>query len=872
MNAPFQRLSVAQALQAAYQHQCAGRAGEAESLYRKVLEVSPQQPDALHLLGVLMQGAGRPEAAQLIRRAIVVEPGRAVFHSSLGDALLAQEPAAAVGSYQRALELDPHLGDAWNNLGVAFNRLGNHAEAEACFEKFVALFPQQPRGHFNLGQSLHRRGALAAATQCFEAALALQPDFADALCDLGNARREQGRPDEAIDHFNRALAISPGHIAARHNLGLTLQDIGRFEEAAQCHRHAIALAPAFAEACFNLGAACFALQDFDAAIEACRDTIRLQPGFAPAHALLGNAFREQRRFDEAIASLMKARELDPRSAPFENDIGLTLYLFGRLEEAATRFRRATEIDSRFAEAHSNLGLALRDQGKLEDAAVSIKTAIAANPRLAPAHNNLGFVLASLGRLEAAVASYRHAIDLDPAYAEAWSNLGIALRDMGRLDESVASFRRALEVNPGFMMAHSNLLFAMQFDHRHTPAQLFEAHLAYAHRLKSQHPVAHLRAALQRSGADPARRLKIGYVSADFRHHSVAFFVEPVLANHARSGFEIFCYSNHPRRDRVTERIAAHADHFVPCAAMTDAQLEERIRRDRIDILVDLSGHTGGNRLPLFARRPAPVQVTWLGYSDTTGLAEVDYRISDPFTSPVAEGGIFNTEQIVRLPHTFLCYRPPPQAPEPQATPALANGFTTFGSFNYVAKVSDPVVALWARILHALPTARLILKNRSLGEGSVRDGLHRRFSAQGIAGGRVLLWSADADVGSHLDQYREIDIALDTFPYSGGTTSCEALWMGVPLIALAGTTYASRMGVSILSNAGHPEWVAPDADAYVQKAVALAADPLALDAIRRNLRNDVGRSNLADEAVFTRDLERAYRDMWIAWCQTGNSDG
>ena len=364
--------------------------------------------------------------------------------------------------------------------------------------------------------------------------------------------------------------------------------------------------------------------------------------------------------------------------------------------------------------------------------------------------------------------------------------------------------------------------------------------------------------------DPGRRLRVGYVSPDFRRHSVSYFLEPLLAAHDRAGFEIFCYAEVIQPDEVTARLQRHADHWLITAGMPDDALAARIRADGIDILIDLAGHTAGNRLPLFARRPAPIQATWLGYPNTTGLPAIDYRLADAISDPPGWGDALASETLLRLPGGFLCFGPPVHAPPPGVPPCLAAGAVTFGSFNNPAKISLPTIESWSAILKRLPDARLLLKSRQLVDAMTWVLLRTRFAERGIPANRVDMLGFQADTVSHLEVYHRVDIALDPFPYNGATTTCEALWMGVPVVTLAGDRHAARVGASLLSRVGLDGLIAASRDEYVERAVDLAGDRERLAALRSTLRPDMAASSLCDATAFARGVEAAYRGIWERW--------
>lgn len=525
-------------------------------------------------------------------------------------------------------------------------------------------------------------------------------------------------------------------------------------------------------------------------------------------------------------------------------------------------QQALQHDPLSAEAHHNLGFNLERLGDFVQASESYERALALKPDYPEACNNLGNVRGELGRWSEAIEQYRRVLSLKPDHAPAYNNLGIALLNQRRIDEAVAAYRRALELDPAHSAAYSNLLFALNHDPRVDHDQLFAEHklwaAAHACPLES-------RRTDYANAREAGRRLRIGYVSGDFCQHSVSAFFEALLEGHDGRQIETFCYANHHRVDDLTRRLEGKSGHWSAITGDSDVVAAERIRGDRIDILVDLSGHTARNRLKLFALKPAPIQVTWLGYPNTTGLDAIDYRITDDMADPKGRADRLHSERLVRLKRCFLCYRPPEHAPAIGTLAAHAAGHVTFGSFNNLTKVTSDVVRTWARILRLVPDSRLFLKARQLADKEVREEFASRFAADGVGRDRLQLSPIVVSKQEHLGTYRRCDIALDTFPYNGATTTCEALWMGVPVVSLAGDRHAGRVGASLLKAVALDDLVAANEDAYVSRAVALANDLDGVSALRAGLRERMRRSELCDGAAFAAAMETAYREMWLAWC-------
>jgi predicted O-linked N-acetylglucosamine transferase (SPINDLY family) len=500
-------------------------------------------------------------------------------------------------------------------------------------------------------------------------------------------------------------------------------------------------------------------------------------------------------------------------------------------------------------------------GRFNDAISSYQQCLARSPADAELYASLAACHFMVMELEGAVTNYRQALALatEGRYLD---GLAAAFCQQGRLEEAVAAHREALRLSPENARYHSNFLLTLQYLAEITPDSLLLKHRSWA----SMHESDNTPPAGFSNPPDPERRLKIGYVSPDFRTHSVAYFFEGLLRSHDNKVVETFCYAVKPHRDETTVRLQRESSAWRDVSTMDDAALVEQVRADGIDILVDLAGHTAGNRLTVFAARAAPVQVTYLGYPSTTGLSRMDYRLTDERADPPGEEA-FYSEHLVRLPECFLCYQPLHQSPPVASAPMVHNGFITFGSFNNLAKINANVVALWSEILQAVPDSRLLIKNPSLTDIATAERYRAMFGTHGIAAERIELLGLVLDQQAHLDTYRRIDIALDTFPYNGTTTTCEALYMGVPVITLAGQAHAGRVGLSLLGSLGLEELIVRTPVDYVSCAVSLAMNPGRISELRHMLRERLLTSVICDADSFARKVEQAFRQIWRDWCST-----
>lgn len=568
--------------------------------------------------------------------------------------------------------------------------------------------------------------------------------------------------------------------------------------------------------------------------------------------------------ESAETHLRRAAELEPDSPDVYFNLGNTVKLRGDLAEAVACFRRAEALRPE-ARTLNNLANTLKALGQLDEAIEVFRKLIRLAPNDATGRFNFGSALREKGELDQAIDAYRKAIDLRPEYAEAWSNLGIVFLDQSRFEEAEACYRTAMQLDPKNFLAHSNLLRCLHYQAA-DPAIVLRAHREW----EVRHAPAEAPLTGHDNDPDPERILRVGYVSPDLRTHSVAYFFEPLLARHDPARVAVVCYADVSRPDETTRRLESLSPAWRNICGLSDEQVFEQIRRDRIDILVDLVGHAGHHRLRVFGRKPAPVQVSYLGYPGTTGLSAIDYRITDAWADPPGSTEAFHSETLVRIEGGFLCYRPPAEAPLIGPVPAALARHVTFGSFNHSSKVNPPLIALWAEILQAVPESRLLLKNKGLGDAGVRTRTNAAFLDKGIAPERIELLSHAGATRAHLDTYNRVDIALDTFPYCGTTTTCEAMWMGVPVVTLVGESHICRVGWSLLSQIGLSDLAVTTAGEYVQVAVGLANNPARIAGLRAGLRQRLQQSPLCDERRHAAEIESLYREIWRKWCSRHGS--
>lgn len=860
-----------------------GRLADAAALYERVLRQTPGQVDALHLLGLILGQAGEVEAGiGLIRRAVAGDGRQAAFHASLGRLL---------------------------------DGAGRRAEAADAHRAAARLAPLDPAHHRQEGLARAEAGQPEPAARALLRLLALDPGDAGAASGLGDALYDLGRPLPAAAWYGRAVVLDPASTdpaltLAAYNRGAALRDAGRGVEALGAFRDAARRAPALVQAHEQVVALGHAAGAARAVIAAGRALLALVPDHGEAAKILGFNLAPDEDGTEGTRWLARAARLRPDGTDIPPALATLLHGQGRHREAAVWFRRAATLAPGSGVAWSGLGLALAAQGG-DGAVTAARRAAVVAPGNTAFAANAGSVLHRMNRPEEALVWHRRALALHPGNAAGWlnagahrldggafeealplfdralrlgagehealarSNLGVALMALGRNAEAVDAFRAALAIRPHDAAIRSNLLFCLCFVEDAPLEAVFAEHRRFERFARPNPPVAPRFDATPR---DPERRLRVGYLSPDFQRYPGPgyHFLLPLVEGHDRSAVEVTCYYNDTREDAATGRFRAAADRWRSIAGLPDADAERLIRADGIDLLVDCGGHMSRNRMPLFLRRPAPLQLSLPLYPNTTGLSAMDYQLADRRIAPPGADAL-HSERLIRLPGCVLCYRPAESAfAPPDRPPVETAGVFTFASFNNVTKVNGPTVALWARILRAVPHSRLLLKWRGLGRDS---GLERRlagaFAAQGVGMERLVLRGLTPDP---YEDYVRADLALDPVFANGGTTICDALWMGVPVLSLAGEATISRWGATLLGAVGLDALVAETAEAYLALAVRLATDRGFLIGQRAGLRDRMARSPLMDEAGYARAVEAGYRAAWRRWCAgrspaaIGPSDG
>lgn len=723
--------------------------------------------------------------------------------------------------------IERFAGPLWLYLGRWLDNKGMVALAESCYRSSDTTDGRSGvEAAFRLSQLLLAANRDIEAVAVCERALSVDPNHARLWCALGAAKRRLADMDAARNAYEKAVGLDPHYAQAWNNLGEWHLTKGDASAALIDFERALKLEPHLLYAINNRVAALYELGQFAAAEEMARKAIDVYPNEAALHANLGNV----------------------------------LLHTGKARLAAKAFQKAIECDASCPEAHIGLSTVLGETHRLAETLAYLKQAIALKGENAQRLAALALGQQASGDRAAAEETCEKVLALQPNNISALITLAGCLSSRGDHRGAIACNERALVAVPDMPAIYSNVAFDSTYLPDATAEEVFGYHREWARRYEKNKEQQSFTFDRENQLDRP---LRIGYVSGDFGRHPVGFLLRDVLRYHDRNQFNIYCYAMMRGSDEITDEIRENADSWVDALFMTDDKLAEKIHEDRIDILVDLSGHTAYNRLPVFVRKPAPVQATWIGYFHSTGLDSIDYFITDPYTTPAKSGQLFS-EDPVWMPHTRFCYSPPVYAPGVALTPAAMSGHITFGSFNRIEKLVDPVIKAWVEILKAVPGSRLLLKAGGLSDKAVRDNLSERFATFGLDPSRLEMQGPSSHP-EMLAQYADIDIALDPFPFNGGMTTLEALWMGVPLVALAGDSVVSRQSTSVLANVGMTELVFNDLNSYIAGSVALAHDLTRLSTLRREMRARMSRSPLCQPDQFAQDLEALYRRMWQAWC-------
>ena len=754
----------------------------------------------------------------------------APMHQLASDHYLAGRMNEAMDAYRQILQIDASDAIALHGMGLIDLTEGQTKSALDALEKAIALDLNNSEYHVTLGIARSMNNSLNLAKLSFQEAVRLKPSNLNARYNFALCLLNLGESKSAVGEFRRILKKQAGNTDALLHLGLAYLIEGAFSRAVQYFKRCLQLDPLNTKARINLG----------------------------------NAYQEDGLFTQAVSEYDAVLNTEPHNVEALYNLGLVLKNLREFDNAVARFREIIVYQPDHIGALNNLGTTLEGIVNKEEALLSLGKA----SDLAPENFVILFNLATRQKdfleWESAEINYRKVLKMNEDFKPANTNLANLLRDTGRLDEAITIYRGLLSSASDLSNAHSDYLANLNYIYEGNNEFIYQESLEWERRHGDAKKEPY---SVFRNEKVAERRLKIGYVSPDFHEHSINYFFSPLLSAHHQKNVETFCFSDNSYDDEATQHLVSAADHWRSIQGMSDMQASKLIRDDGIDVLVDLTGHMAKNRLTMFSLRPSPIQVTWLGYPNTTGLATMDYRLTDDISDPEGLSDIFHSEKIIRVPEGFLCYRPSDMAPEVVDPAHQGKGFVTFGSFNNLAKVTTVTIDTWAKCLIATPGSRLYVKALALSSPTTKERFYSRFEERGINRARIQLAPRVVTIEEHLSLYAGVDIALDTFPYNGTTTTFEALWMGVPVITLMGQRHAARVGSSILLRLGLDDLVAENYSDFVRRASNLASNKTKLLELRHNLRTILTKSNFLNYDQFASRMEKCYRDMWLTWCKS-----
>ncbi|KAL2487105.1 putative UDP-N-acetylglucosamine--peptide N-acetylglucosaminyltransferase SPINDLY [Abeliophyllum distichum] len=785
----------------------------------------------------------------------------------------------ALAIYESVLEKDIKNVEAHIGKGICLQMQNLGRLAHESFSEAVKLEPQNACALTHCGILYKDEGRLVEAAESYQKALKADPSYklaaeclAIVLTDLGTSLKLAGNAQEGIQKYYEAIKIDPHYAPAYYNLGVVYSEMMQYDTALNCYEKAALERPMYAEAYCNMGVIHKNRGDLESAISCYERCLAVSPNFeiaknnmAIALTDLGTKVKLEGDIHQGVAYYKKALYYNWHYADAMYNLGVAYGEMLKFDMAIVFYELAFHFNPHCAEACNNLGVIYKDRDNLDKAVECYQMALSIKPNFSQSLNNLGVVYTVQGKMDAAASMIEKAIVANPTYAEAYNNLGVLYRDAGNISLAIESYEQCLKIDPDSRNAGQNRLLAMNYINEGADDKLYDTHRDWGRRFMRLFP--HYTA--WDNPKDPERPLVIGYVSPDYFTHSVSYFIEAPLIHHDYTNYKVVAYSAVVKADaktnRFRDRVLKKGGIWRDIFGIDEKKVASMVREDKIDILVELTGHTANNKLGMMASRPAPVQVTWIGYPNTTGLPTIDYRITDALADPPDEKQK-HVEELVRLSGSFLCYTPSPEAGPVSPTPALSNGFITFGSFNNLAKITPKVLQVWARILCAIPNSRLIVKCKPFCCDSVRQQFLSTLEQLGLESQRVDLLPLILLNHDHMQAYSLMDISLDTFPYAGTTTTCESLFMGVPCVTMGGLVHAHNVGVSLLTTVGLSNLVGKNEDEYVQLAVQLASDVTALSKLRMELRDLMLNSPLCDGPKFIQGLESTYRNMWRRYCK------
>jgi predicted O-linked N-acetylglucosamine transferase (SPINDLY family)/glycosyltransferase involved in cell wall biosynthesis len=732
-----------------------------------------------------------------------------------GDSEIAGEFASV------ACELDPQNAEFVRELAEVFLRKKELEPAEQQVRRSLEMASESPEGHVLLARILAERDDKHAALEAFQDALRIRKDYAEGFSHYALALQKFGRGKDAISQIRKACALEPDSVEFQTNLAILLEQNARYVDALAAYGKAARMNP-------NVGFVWFRQ---------------------------GKLLNGLKRYAESIPALEKSISLPGQLGDYYYEYGLALHMTKRFQEAIVHYEKALSMGYETAALHCNRGVIYKDLRKGGDSIMAFHKAVTMDPSNVSYLNNLGAAALELGLNTEALECFEQAVEKNPKLPTARNNIGNLLKDRARGMDALPQYRKSMELNPDDRDAPSNYLLCHMYIPDMDPKLVFEEHKKWGISTTKKFPPA-----FKFKPREAGAKIRVGFLSADLCHHPVAHFIEPIFRGYDRERFEFVAYGDQRKSDEFSARFAKQVDLWRETSSYDDRALAKLIHEDRVDILFELAGHTAYNRLGVFALKPAPVQVSYLGYPGTTGLPTIDFRITDAFADPQGTTEHLHTEKLIRVPECAWCFEPDASAPEVEPLPALKNGFVTFGCFNNMAKLNPALFETWAEILLRVPGSHLRLKARTLTDDGVRKELKSYFTERGIEEDRLDFFGHTKKIADHLNHYHSVDIALDSFPYHGTTTTCEAMWMGCPVVTRAGKTHVSRVGVSLLNAVGLQEFITETREAYIEKAVALAAHTDRLQELRAGMRERMRQSVLMDEKRFVQGFEKALMEM------------
>ena len=761
----------------------------------------------------------------------------------------------AIDLYRQILNYDINHADSIHYLGIALYQQNKKETGLKYIEESIQINPESPQYYINYGLFILQEKQFDKAYEIFNKAYSINKTIPEIHFNLGVVSCKLSKNNEAIIHFKNALNIKPDYAEALTNLGSTYLTTGNIKESIISLKQSMKIKPDLAQTYNTLGNAYKTKGNNNKAIDNYKKAIYYKPDYYEAYNNLSHMYLTNGDNKEAQYYCNKALEIKSDYPHGHLNAGVLQLRFRNYSKSEYHLKKAVSLKDNFAEAYFNLGVLYYNQDKHDLSFDAYKKAIAINPSYKDAYINTAKIMYDKDMYEQAAKLYVEVLKLNPKCQVALSNIAGIFLKQGDIKSSIYYYKKALSIKPDMAALHSNYLFCINYDHEISSEKLFIEHIEYGkiHNKLTENNIKYYNNFVSN------KRLKVGYVSSDFSDHPVAYFIEPVLKNHNKSIIEPICYSNVSKPDNITNIIKSHCSKFIDIYGINSEKVSNIIRNDNIDILVDLAGHTRGNSLTVFAHKPAPIQISYLGYPNTTGLKAIDYRLVDNITDPDQDE--LYTEKLIRFQNCFLCFSPCYKYPDIKPLPCLNNGYITFGSFNNISKINIEVIRVWSEILKRTTNSKILLKSKAFNDSQIRKRYENFFKKFNINKERIILKGSIISPYEHLNYYNNLDIALDTFPYNGTTTTCEALWMSVPVITIKGNRHASRVGTSLLTYSGFKELIAYDIEDYIKMAVNISTNMEKLIFYRNNIRNKMLSSKLCNAEDFTNEIELIYQSIW-----------